>query len=105
MALLSPGVATFLYGVSCIPDVGTVADRQVWTPVAIGLALITGFVVHALYRADHPLVDLRLFKNRVVAIANSAMLLFAIAFFGAWVLLPSYCNRCCTRHRCSPGST
>ncbi|ORX03910.1 MFS transporter [Mycobacterium triplex] len=90
MALLSPGVATFLYGVSCIPDVGNVADRHVWIPVVIGLVLITGFVVHALYRADHPLVDLRLFKNRVVAIANSAMLLFAIAFFGAWVLLPSY---------------
>ncbi|MBV9353165.1 MAG: DHA2 family efflux MFS transporter permease subunit, partial [Mycobacterium sp.] len=51
MLLLSPGLATFLYGVSSIPARGTVADRHVWLPATIGLALIGGFVVHALYRA------------------------------------------------------
>lgn len=88
--LLSPGLATFLYGVSSIPGRGTVADQHVWIPVLIGLALILGFVFHALYRADHPLIDLRLFKNRVVALANTSMFLFAAAFFGAGLLAPSY---------------
>jgi EmrB/QacA subfamily drug resistance transporter len=41
-------------------------------------------------RADHPLIDLRLFRNRLMAIANTAMLVFAAAFFGAILLLPSY---------------
>jgi EmrB/QacA subfamily drug resistance transporter len=90
MLLLSPGLATFLYGVSSIPGRGTVADRHVWIPAAIGLTLIIGFVFHALYRADHPLIDLRLFKNRVVTLANTAMFLFAAAFFGAGLLFPSY---------------
>jgi MFS transporter, DHA2 family, multidrug resistance protein len=90
MLLLSPGLATFLYGVSSIPGRGTVADRHVWIPASIGLALIIGFVFHALYRADHPLIDLRLFKNRVVTLANTAMFLFAAAFFGAGLLFPSY---------------
>ncbi|WP_264063499.1 DHA2 family efflux MFS transporter permease subunit [Mycobacterium montefiorense] len=90
LLLLSPGVATLLYGVSSIPGRGTVADRHVWIPAAIGVVLITGFVVHALYRTDHALIDLRLFKNRVVTLANAATLLFAIAFFGTWVLFPSY---------------
>ncbi len=88
--LLSPGLATFLYGVSSIPARGTVADRHVWIPAAIGVALIAGFVVHALYRADHPLIDLRLFENRVLTLANATMFLFAIAFFGAGLLIPSY---------------
>ncbi|KAA1249561.1 DHA2 family efflux MFS transporter permease subunit [Mycobacterium simiae] len=90
MLLLSPGLATFLYGVSVVPGCGTVADRRVWLPVAIGLMLITGFVLHALYRADHPLIDLRLFDSRTVTLANTAMFLFAASFFGAGLLFPSY---------------
>jgi MFS transporter, DHA2 family, multidrug resistance protein len=90
MLLLSPGLATLLYGVSSIPARGTVADLQVWIPAAIGLVLISGFVLHALYRADHPLIDLRLFKHREVTAANSAMAVFAAAFFGAMLLFPSY---------------
>jgi EmrB/QacA subfamily drug resistance transporter len=57
--------------------------------VATGLVLITGFVLHALYRTDHPLMDLRLFTNREVTAANSAMLLCAGAFFGTLLLIPS----------------
>ncbi|OOK64112.1 H+ antiporter-2 family protein [Mycobacterium kansasii] len=90
MLLLSPGLATFLYGVSVVPARGTVTDRHVWIPAALGLALIVGFVLHASYRAEHPLIDLRLFTNRVVALANSAMFLFAVSFFGAGLLFPSY---------------
>jgi MFS transporter, DHA2 family, multidrug resistance protein len=90
MLMLSPGLATFLYGVSSIPSRGTVADKHVYIPASIGLVLIVGFVFHALYRADHPLIDLRLFKNRVVTLANTTMFLFAVAFFGAGLLFPSY---------------
>jgi EmrB/QacA subfamily drug resistance transporter len=88
--LLSPGLATFLFAVSSIPRCGTVADRRVLVPAIIGLALIAGFVVHALRRADHPLIDLRLFKNRVLTQANVTMVVFAGAFFGAGLLVPSY---------------
>jgi EmrB/QacA subfamily drug resistance transporter len=90
MLLLSPGLAAFLYGVSSIPAHGTVANRQVWIPASIGLVLIVAFMFHALFRADHPLIDLRLFKNRVLALANATMFLFAVAFFGAGLLFPSY---------------
>jgi MFS transporter, DHA2 family, multidrug resistance protein len=90
MLLLSPGLALFLYGVSSLPAHGTVANRAVWIPASVGLLLIIGFVLHALFRADHPLLDLRLFKNRNVALANTTMFLLAIAFFGAVLLFPSY---------------
>jgi EmrB/QacA subfamily drug resistance transporter len=88
--LLSPGLATFLFAVSSIPGRGTVADRHVLIPAAIGLALNAAFVVHAWHRADHPLIDLRLFRNPVLTQANVTMLVFAVAFFGAGLLLPSY---------------
>ncbi len=87
--LLSPGLATFLFAVSSIPRFGTVADRHVLIPAAIGLTLIAGFVMHAWHR-DHPLIDLRLFQNRVITQANVTMLVFATAFFGAGLLVPSY---------------
>jgi EmrB/QacA subfamily drug resistance transporter len=88
--LLSPGLATFLFAVSSIPRFGTVADRRVLIPAAIGLTLIAAFVVHAWHHANHPLIDLRLFQNRVTTHANVTMLVFATAFFGAGLLLPSY---------------
>jgi len=88
--LLSPGLATFLFAASSIPGRGTVADRHVLIPATIGLTLIAAFVVHALRRADHPLIDLRLFRKRVITQANVTMLVFATAFFGAGLLLPSY---------------
>ncbi len=88
--LLSPGLATFLFAVSSIPGRGTVAERHVLIPATIGLALIAAFVVHAWHRADHPLIDLRLFQNRVLTQANVTMVVFAVAFFGACLLLPSY---------------
>jgi EmrB/QacA subfamily drug resistance transporter len=88
--LLSPGLAMFLFAVSSVPGRGTVADRHVVIPATIGLALIAGFVAHAWQHADHPLIDLRLFRNPVLTHANVTMLVFAGAFFGAGLLLPSY---------------
>lgn len=88
--LLSPGLAVFLFGVSSVPGRGTVADRHVLIPVLIGLVLIVMFVAHAWFRADHPLIDLRLFKIPSVTRANVTALLFAIAFFGSALLMPSY---------------
>jgi EmrB/QacA subfamily drug resistance transporter len=91
MLMLSPGLATFLYGVSTIPEAGTVWDAEVIAPAIIGLALIAAFVPWALNRRNiHPLVELRLFANRNMTIAVIAMSLFAIAFFGASLLFPLY---------------
>ena len=53
--------------------------------------LIIAFVPWALRpRNIHPLVELRLLKNRNMTVAVIAMMLFAIAFFGASLLFPLY---------------
>lgn len=87
--LMSPGLASFLFGVSSIAEKGTVLAARVLVPVAIGTVLIAAFVWHA-FRPAHPLVDLRLFKNRQLSVAVVAMFLFMLAFAGAMLLIPSY---------------
>lgn len=89
MLMLSPGLALFLFGVSSIPQMGTIASARVIVPAIIGLGLVVAFVFHAL-RTTHPLIDLHLFKNRNLTVAVLSMTLFAIAFFGAGLLFPSY---------------
>ncbi len=91
MALLSPGLAAFLYGVSSIPSAGTVNDRQVLLPGIIGLLLIVAFVGRAVFdEIEHPLVDLHLLQNRQMSVAVIGMSLFAMAFFGASILFAQY---------------
>lgn len=89
MLLLSPGLALFLYGVSSIPEHGKGLAPEVVIPIVVGLALIVGFVFHAL-RKDHPLIDLRLFQNRQLTVAVITTTMFIIAFMGAGLLFPSY---------------
>jgi EmrB/QacA subfamily drug resistance transporter len=89
MLLMSPGLALFLYGVSKIPGTGTVAATGVLVPGIIGLLLIVAFVVWS-YRPKHPLLDLRLFHDRQFTISIIIMFLFAGAFFGALLLVPTY---------------
>ncbi|MEO6885709.1 MAG: DHA2 family efflux MFS transporter permease subunit [Jatrophihabitantaceae bacterium] len=89
MLLLSPGLALLLFGVSSIPAEGTVAAARVLIPGIIGLLLVIGFVFHA-FGPEHPLIDLRLFKDRQLTLSVICMFLFSIAFFGAGLLIPSY---------------
>ncbi|WP_262852172.1 DHA2 family efflux MFS transporter permease subunit [Mumia quercus] len=89
MILLSPGLALFLYGVSSIPEEGTIWATKVLVTAAVGTVLIVAFVFHA-FRPEHPLVDLRLFKHRTLTVAVITMAFFAIAFFGASILFAAY---------------
>lgn len=89
MLMLSPGLALFLYGVSTLPEVGTFADSEVWLPMLIGAALVVSFVCYS-FKPRHPLLDLRLFRNRRLAVASVTMFVFIVAFMGAGLLFPSY---------------
>nr|WP_254185769.1 DHA2 family efflux MFS transporter permease subunit [Nocardioides panacis] len=91
MLLLSPGLALFLFGVSSIPEARTVWSARVLVTAAIGLVLVAAFVLRSLFRSpEHPLMDLQLFRNRALSVSVIAMSLFAMAFFGASLLFPSY---------------
>jgi len=95
MLLLSPGLASFLYGVSTIPEAkvleGTMWTAEVVGTMVAGLLLIVAFAFWALRKRNiHPLIDLRLFKNRNLTIAVLALTFFGIAFMGASLLFPKF---------------
>ena len=54
-----------------------------------GVLLVGAFVVHAL-RTEHPLIDVRIFRDRVVAASAATTFLFGAAFFGSLLLLALY---------------
>ncbi|MCA2214011.1 DHA2 family efflux MFS transporter permease subunit [Jidongwangia harbinensis] len=89
MLMLSPGLALFLYGVSSLPETGTFADRKVWLPMLVGGALVIGFVFYS-FKPRHPLLDLRLLRDRNLSVAALTLAVFMIAFMGAGLLFPSY---------------
>ena len=47
MLMLSPGLALFLYGVSSLPETGTITATKVWVPMLVGAALVIGFVFYS----------------------------------------------------------
>src|SRR3712207_2476781 len=68
MLMLSPGLALFLYGVSSLPDKGTVTATKVWLPMLVGALMVIGFVLYS-FKPQHPLLDLRLFRHRKFTVA------------------------------------
>ena len=87
--ILFLGLALFLYGVSSIPGEGTIGAAKVLVPSIVGFVLIVGFIFYS-FKPKHPLLDLRLFANRNLAVASIVMFLFVMAFFGALLLVPTY---------------
>jgi EmrB/QacA subfamily drug resistance transporter len=96
LALVSPGVAAVIYGLSRLAGaggagaaLGGLAAPDAWLPLAAGLVLLVAFVAHAL-RVPEPAIDLRLFRVRSFAAAGGLMFLSGLSMFGAMFLLPLY---------------
>ena len=90
LVLLSPGLAIFVYGMSEAGAGGGFASGRALTGIALGLALVALFAVHAWRRGRAALIDVSLFARRAFAAAAATNLLVGIALFGALILLPLY---------------
>ena len=88
VALLSPGFAALVYALSQAGDAGFGATR-VLVALALGVVLVGAYVAHAL-RAEHPLIDLRLFANKAFTSAVITMFLLGGMLFGLLFLLPLF---------------
>lgn len=89
LLLLSPGMAALVYGLAETGPQGGFNAPEVLVPMVVGAAMVLGFVVHALRTAD-ALIDVKLFKDRVMAVATSTSFILAMSFFGAMILMPLY---------------
>jgi EmrB/QacA subfamily drug resistance transporter len=89
LALLSPGIAIFVYGLSEAGAAGGFGGVAL-AGIAAGLVLLTLFVRHAIHRRRDALLDISLFVRRGFAAAAATNLLIGIALFGSLILLPLY---------------
>jgi EmrB/QacA subfamily drug resistance transporter len=90
LALLSPGIGVFLYGMSEAGNEGGFGNTRTIAAAAIGLVLVALFVWHATVRGKNALIDVSLFLRRGFATAAATNFLLGIALFGSLILLPLY---------------
>lgn len=82
----------FMYGLS---EVNSSTNTQGWnSPVVLGAMWISAimFVLFIYFEltVKHPLINLRLFKDRNFALSNLMMMIFGIGMFGSTFLIPLY---------------
>jgi EmrB/QacA subfamily drug resistance transporter len=85
LALLSPGVAFLVFGLSLASTDN--AQLAIWT--AVGVVCVTAFVVRA-WRSDTPLISIRAFTRRPFAVCTGTMFIYLGALYGFMIVLPVY---------------
>jgi EmrB/QacA subfamily drug resistance transporter len=88
MGLLSPGLTLLIFGLAESSE-GGFSGFKSWAPIVAGAALCIGFLRHS-WRSKAPLIDIRTFTQTRAGAAAGTFMLFAIAFFGALLLIPLY---------------
>jgi EmrB/QacA subfamily drug resistance transporter len=89
LALLPLGSAALIYGVSEAGGGAAIGSAKVLLPAIAGVVLVIAFCLHAL-RIERPLLDVRLYANRVFAGASATTFGLGAALFGAMILVPLY---------------
>jgi EmrB/QacA subfamily drug resistance transporter len=88
-ALLSPGLAGIVFGLSETESQGGIGEPLAFGPIVAGLILVALFVRHGL-RATRPLIDVRLFRSARFSAAAATTFLIGASLFGAMLVLPLY---------------
>jgi EmrB/QacA subfamily drug resistance transporter len=89
LALLPLGSASLVFGLSKLGQGAPLASIEVLLPALSGVVMSLLFCLHAL-RIDRPLLDVRLYANKVFAGASFTTFGVGAALFGAMILVPLY---------------
>ncbi len=90
LALLSTASSVVVYGLAQLGTPGTSLTAAIVVgPIIAGFVLTGVFCWHAL-RIERPLLDIRLYKNRIFAAASFTTFALGAALFGAMILVPLY---------------
>lgn len=88
LALLSPGLAALVYGLSQVGE-GTAGTRAL-VGLTLGALLVAAFVAHSLRGPGRALLDVRLFGDRSFAASAATLFFYSVAVFGVMLLVPLY---------------
>jgi EmrB/QacA subfamily drug resistance transporter len=91
LALLAPGLATVLLGLSNLSEDGSLGHAGVLGWLLVGIALLAAFFAWALRPRDRPpIVDIRLLRLRSLGSASAVLFSAGAALYAAMFLLPLY---------------
>ena len=90
LLLLSPSLATIIFGLAKSGEKGGFGHAIVIIPVVIGVLLFGLWLRHSLRDPDDALIDLRLFKNKTFSASIGVSALMIVAVFGGMLLVPLY---------------
>ena len=82
------GLVSLLWGIIEAPTDGWSAPKVV-AALGVGVLVLVGFVVWEL-KSEHPMLNVRFFKNRRFSAANAAITMAFFAMFGASFLITQY---------------
>jgi EmrB/QacA subfamily drug resistance transporter len=88
-ALLSPGLAGIVFGLSETESHGGIGHPIAFAPIVAGFALVGLFAWHSL-RVPRPLIDVRLFRSRGFRAATTTTFFLGATLFGTMLVLPLY---------------
>jgi EmrB/QacA subfamily drug resistance transporter len=88
-ALLCPGMAGIVFGLSETESHGGIGAPIAVGPLAAGFVLVGLFAWHS-FHATRPLIDVRLFRSPGFRAAATTTFLLGAALFGTLLLLPLY---------------
>jgi EmrB/QacA subfamily drug resistance transporter len=90
LALLGPGLALLVYGLSRAGTSASFTDTGVWPAMLAGVVLLGSFLWYAAGRGERALIPLAYFRDRAFAGASVVSLTLGLAIFGVMLLLPLY---------------
>ena len=88
-ALLAPGIAALILGLSNAGAAAGFGHQDVVIPLAIGAVLLVAFALYAL-RESEPIADIRLLAHRSVATSSAVLFFSGFTLYGAMLLLPLF---------------
>ena len=89
VALLCPGMAAIVFGLSEIERHDGLSQPIAFLPILAGVMLIALFGRHRL-RVPRPLIEMRLFRSRHLAAAGVTAFVLGAAMFGVMLVVPLY---------------
>lgn len=94
-----PGLALLTVGLGCLQMLLDKGERADWfsSDFMLALGIISAVALIGLIfwelRSKHPVINLRVFRDRTFAVGNVIMFTGFLAFFGAIVMLPLYLRK------------
>ena len=87
--LLPPALVAIAYGITQAPE-GGFGAMQTWVPLAVGVVLLAGFILHSLRARRPAIIDVRIFARRSFGLTSLITFASGFSVYAIMFLLPLF---------------